>query len=217
MKKQIYGASLALAACAVIFTSRGAIAQGTGIGQPTSAESLKVDLEAESSSIYDALKQIFKQTKLSFTIDESLRSLKVTAHLTQVPFRIALDKLLKSTSVALTCSQEDGVYVVKVSTDQSIPSVALDTNNIQHSDHPDSSRSTVRLIRVYNLSDLDIVQAFGGTILNLGYIPSLSGGTSQNQRSGQTGSFFQGGENLTGTGHGNVIVTSGSSSAGAKP
>lgn len=217
MKKLICVVALAFAASAVIFTSGSAIAQGTGITQPPAAELLKVDLEAESSTLYDALKQIFKQTKFSFTIDESLKSVKVTAHLTQVPFRIALDKLLKSTSLTLSCNQEDGVYVVKIGADQNAPSVFLDVTNVQRVDHPESSRSTIRLIRVYNLSDLDIVQAFGGTILNLGYIPGNGGGTSQNQRGGQSGSFFQGGENLTGTGHGNVIVGSGSSAGGAKP
>src|SRR3974390_1309441 len=74
--------------------------------------SKKIDLDLESTNLYYGLKLLFSQVKANFTIDESLKSLTVTAHLTQVPFRIALETLLKSTSTPLTYRVENGIYSV---------------------------------------------------------------------------------------------------------
>src|SRR5258706_6487854 len=76
-------------------------------GALTAQQNKKIDLDLESTNLYYALKLLFSQVKANFTIDESLKSLTVTAHLSQVPFRVALETLLKSTSTPLTYKVEN--------------------------------------------------------------------------------------------------------------
>jgi hypothetical protein len=123
-----------------------------------------------------------------------------------VPFRTALETLLKSTSAALTYKLENGIYSVFPKVEEP-PAKEEPDNAVVINRASDVAR--IHLIRVYNVSDLDIVQAFGGTILNIGLIPGFGrGGTppGQNQRGQQNTGLFEGGENMYGTGHGSVIV-----------
>ncbi len=186
--------------------------------QSTGIEKQKVSLDLESSSLYSALKLLFSQVKCSFTLDESLKGLTVSAHFTDVPFRTALNTLLKSTSTPLTYRLEDGIYSVGPKVDQpaqidggnlsNIDSVYI--SNMKDPANIGTDVPKVRMIRVYNVSDLDIVQVFGGTILNIGLIPLFGqGGTpaGQNKAAQQnTNGFFDQGKNMIGTGHGKIIV-----------
>jgi hypothetical protein len=110
------------------------------------------------------------------------------------------------TSTALTYKVASGVYSVIPKVDNSPIRVDPVSAAVNISD----SVARVRLIRVYNVSDLDIVQAFGGTILNIGIIPGFGFGgvaSGQNQRGLQNNGLFEGGKNMFGTGHSDVIVT----------
>lgn len=177
-------------------------------------EKQKVSLDLESTSLYYGLKLLFTQVKCNFTINESLRALTVTAHFTDVPFRVALETLLKSTSTSLTYNVENGIYSVSVKVDE--PPVRVEPG-VNGPMNVTSDVARIDMIRIFNVSDLDIVQAFGGTIINIGLIPGFGGAASgQNRSAQQKGSgFFEGGENLIGTGHGSVIVVT--PPAGAKP
>jgi type II secretory pathway component GspD/PulD (secretin) len=180
--------------------------EGKG-SQSAVVEKQKISIDLESSSLYYALKLLFSQVKANFTIDESLKSLVVTAHFTDVPFRTALETLLKSTSTALTYTLENGIYSVSPKVEE--PPIVEDSNNAVAA-NISNDIPKIHTIQVYNVSDLDIVQAFGGTILNIGLIPRFGQGgapAGQNQRAQQNSNgFFDQGENMIGTGHGKIIV-----------
>ena len=175
--------------------------------QSVSIEHMKISLDVESASLYDALKLVFTQVKCNFTLDQSLKGLTVTAHLTDVPFKIGLETLLKSTSTPLTYRVESAVYSVVRKQDE--PAIVLDPVTTRARVNG-SAVKTVQLIRVYNVSDLDIVQAFGGTIINIGLIPGfgVSGAAAGRAQNQTTNPLLSGGQNMFGNGHGSVIVTS---------
>src|SRR5436305_550317 len=90
-------------------------------GGTTDPANKKIDLDLESSNLYYGLKLLFSQVKANFVIDDSLKSLTVTAHLTQVPFRVALETLLKSTNTPLTYTVDNGIYNVKPKVEEQNP------------------------------------------------------------------------------------------------
>lgn len=107
---------------------------GNGKGQETTQAdptNTKIDLDLESSNLYYGLKLLFSQIKANFTIDESLKSLTVTAHLSQVPFRVALETLLKSTSTPLTYKVENGIYSVVPKVEEAPPRATGDRPDVR--------------------------------------------------------------------------------------
>ncbi|HLK61060.1 MAG TPA: hypothetical protein VKU00_31130, partial [Chthonomonadaceae bacterium] len=102
--------ALSLTALPVVANAQNQDNDPTASGAKEDAANKKVNLELESTNLYYALKLLFAQIKANFVIDESLRSLTVTAHLTQVPFRVALETLLKSTNTPLTYTVDNGIY-----------------------------------------------------------------------------------------------------------
>jgi hypothetical protein len=132
----------------------------------------KIDLDLESTNLYYGLKLLFSQVKANFTIDESLKSLTVTAHLTQVPFRVALETLLKSTSTPLTYKVENGIYSVVPKVEEAPP-----VEEEKGSTGPATTSGGYKygMIRPNQMSAIDIVQAFGGHIVSVGYDPRAYG------------------------------------------
>jgi len=205
MKSGIKGiVVICLLFCGSLAAPTKVVAQGSGGTQTGGVDKQSVSLDLESSSLYYGLKLLFTQAKCNFTIDESLKSLTVTAHLTDVPFRIALETLLKSTSMPLTYKLENGIYSVIPKIEE--PLLKVDTGGAAPA-NKSSEVARIRLVRVHNVSDLDIVQALGGTILNIGLIPGFGAGTAQNRPTQQNpASIFAGGQNTYANGHGSVIV-----------
>src|SRR5580700_9965726 len=146
---------------------------GGGTGGANDPANKKIDLDLESTNLYYGLKLLFSQVKANFTIDESLKSLTVTAHLTQVPFRVALETLLKSTSTPLTYKVENGIYSVVPKVEEAAP--APETDNKEAPGTGANGGYKFGLIRPSNLSATDIVQAFGGHLVNVGYNPAAYG------------------------------------------
>ncbi len=146
---------------------------GGGAGGANDSANKKIDLDLESTNLYYGLKLLFSQVKANFTIDESLKSLTVTAHLTQVPFRVALETLLKSTSTPLTYKVENGIYSVVPKVEET----ALAPDASTTTEPPPSVNGGYKYgtIRPMNLSAADIVQAFGGHVVNVGYNASAYG------------------------------------------
>ncbi len=157
---------LAVVALASVPTQAYAQDSGDGSGSQSDSANKKIDLDLESTNLYYGLKLLFSQVKANFTIDESLKSLTVTAHLTQVPFRVALETLLKSTSTPLTYKVENGIYSVVPKAEEAAPEEEPKTTN-----EPTTTNGGYKygVIRPYNLSAADIVQAFGGHVVNVGY------------------------------------------------
>jgi len=186
---------------------------GNGKGQETTQAdptNTKIDLDLESSNLYYGLKLLFSQIKANFTIDESLKSLTVTAHLSQVPFRVALETLLKSTSTPLTYKVENGIYSV-------VPKVEEAPPERQATDQTFEPKGgggyKYGIIHPANLSATDLVTAFGGNIVNIGYdknAASYGSGGLGGGSGGGMGSGLGGGSNFGSGGLG-----SGSSSYGS--
>lgn len=205
MKQISFGvATVGIMLCGLLAIPIRAVAQGADGSQTAGLEKQKVSLDLESSNLYYGLKLLFSQVKCNFTIDESLKGLTVTAHFTDVPFRIALESLLKSTSTPLTYKIENNIYSVSTKLEEP---PAKEESGISVPVNKGSDVAKIDLVRIHNISDLDIVQAFGGTILNIGLFGQGGNSAAQNQRGRQNnGGFFEGGENMYGTGHGSVIV-----------
>lgn len=174
----------------------------------------KIDLDLESTNLYYGLKLLFSQVKANFTIDESLKSLTVTAHLTQVPFRVALETLLKSTSTPLTYKVENGIYSV-------VPKVEEATQP-ELTPGADGKEPTAGggykfgMIRPNNLSATDIVMAFGGNVVNIGYQQSSygQGGLGGGQGGGMNGGGMGMGGGMGGFGGGGGGLGGGGGSFG---
>ena len=81
-------------------------------GSEASNQAIKLDLE--NTDLYSALKLLFAQIKANYTLDPSLRQIPVTAHLNGIPFRIALDQILRGANspVPLTYRVESGIYTI---------------------------------------------------------------------------------------------------------
>jgi hypothetical protein len=168
-------AALTLSLVGGLATALPAYAQDPGQEASSGANdpaNKKIDLDLESTNLYYGLKLLFSQVKANFTIDESLKSLSVTAHLTQVPFRTALETLLKSTSTPLTYKVESGIYSV-------VPKVEDTAPTQEPTKEPDAPLGAggykYGFIHPVNLSAVDIVTAFGGRIVNVGYNMSSFG------------------------------------------
>jgi len=152
----------------------------------------KIDVDLESTNLYYGLKLLFSQVKANFTIDESLKSLTVTAHLTQVPFRIALETLLKSTSTGLTYKIENGIYSV-VPKQETVVDVKLDDPQPGNAPVNPNGGFKFGIIRTNNIDAMSIVQAFGGHIVTVGYSPPTFGQGGLGAGNGQSGGLGAGG------------------------
>lgn len=188
---------MAVAFLVLSFTATHSYAQDNGTKQSSQTEVMnhKVNLDLESSNLYYGVKLLFSQVKVDFTIDESLKNLTVTAHLTDVPFRIALETLLKSTSTPLTYKVENGIYSVMPKVEDA---AAIETQDGTPRETHSGDGYKLGIIRTNNLSATDIVQAFGGNIVTLGGSYGNGGlgggnGTGQNGQGGNRGGGFGGG------------------------
>jgi len=110
-------ACVSLTAVGLFAIPMGAHAQDAPGNDPASGSDVSnqpIKLDLENADLYSALKLLFAQIKANYTLDPSLRQLPVTAHLSNVPFRIALDTLLRSVNspVPLTYKVESGIYSI---------------------------------------------------------------------------------------------------------
>lgn len=110
-----YGFAL-LAGVALMLPLSGR-AQETPGTDPTSSSEISnqpIRLDLENADLYSAMKLLFAQIKANYTLDPTLRQSPVTAHLSNVPFQIALDTLLRSVNspVPLTYRVESGIYSI---------------------------------------------------------------------------------------------------------
>src|SRR5579871_863396 len=168
--------ALGLTALPVVANAQTQDNDQTASGAKEDAANKKVNLELESTNLYYALKLLFAQIKANFVIDESLRSLTVTAHLTQVPFRVALETLLKSTNTPLTYTVDNGIYNVKPKAEEPNEPQSTDTGTKEPELKSDGSR--IQKIHSTSLSfnAIDIVQAFGGKVITVGNVGQFGNG-----------------------------------------
>lgn len=125
-----------------------------------------IDLDLESANLYDALAALFKNAKANYLLDPVVKQSVVTAHFHQIPLRVALEILLKSSGKSLTYRYENSVFSVvpKIETPAEPPLVSPEP------DVPERYASNHRVYKIrseellYNA--IDIVTWLGGTILN---------------------------------------------------
>ena len=68
------------------------------------------NIQADNASLGSVLKMLARHAKVSITIDPSLLNVPLTASLRNVPFRVALDTVLKASVRPATYRVENGVY-----------------------------------------------------------------------------------------------------------
>ncbi len=106
-------ATLSLTALGLLAMPGGARAQdppvdpAAGANDPTTK---KISLDLESTNLYSALKLLFGHINANYFLDPTLKNAEVSVHLHDVPFRVALDTLVKSTGLPLTWKFEDNIY-----------------------------------------------------------------------------------------------------------
>ncbi len=169
-----------------------------GTDQTTLNENKLVTLDLEGVDLYQGLTLLFKQAKVQYSLDNSLRGTLVTMHVKQ-PFKRALEAVLKASGLPITYQYVDGVYSV-------IPIVETPETPIAEDNTPERPK-TKRFVRIpiYNLNAIDIASFLGGRILHfvdayspqyVGFNPfaggmGMSGGGGGN-RGGGAGGFGNG-------------------------
>lgn len=97
--------------CAFPHVSR---AQDPPADQKTETKNLadkRVTLKVEEVSLTAAIKMLMKSVGADFMIDPALRDAYVTANLTNIRLGVALDTLMKVSSIPAEYRVEDGVYI----------------------------------------------------------------------------------------------------------
>lgn len=189
-----------------------------GTDQTLLNESKIVSLDLEGVDLYQALTLLFKQAKVQYSLDNSLRGTLVTMHVKQ-PFKRALEATLKASSLPITYQYQDGVYSV-------VPIVEAPETPVADEPAPDAKKS-VRFtrIRISNLNGIDIVSFLGGRVLHftdgfrsqfVGFNPfsggaggGLGGGTGGGAAGGFGGGGGAGGLGSFGGGQGSNTFTTG--------
>ena len=171
------------AAAALVLTSGPALAQESG-AQPGASK--RTSLKVDSADLRAALKMLFDSAGLNYSLEQSVRG-TVTVSLYKIPFRTALESLLRSTESAapLTYRIEDGVYHIS-------PKIDLD---ISDGGEPELVTQPVRDTRrkvgkiALNWADVrDVVNAFGGSMIE-SRAGQLGGGGFGNGFGGFGGGF----------------------------
>ncbi len=91
------------------------LAQGGGQTDPTQR---RVTVKYEQADVRFVLKQLFDSVGVSYTLDPNVQG-TVTVSLTDVPFTVALDNILRPLN--LTYRVENGVYFVTVRQPEEVP------------------------------------------------------------------------------------------------
>jgi type II secretory pathway component HofQ len=200
MRNLKLGNRMNVAAIAVVI-ALAALPFGALAQSPTLAGNKRVTLNVENGDLRYALKLLFTSAGMNYTLDQAVSG-SVTVSLSDVPFRTALESLLRSTHSVnpLTYRVEDGVYSIfpkKEVPDK--PEIVIEG--------PTADAPKSRIVKItLNFADAeDITKAFGGTVLrsrfggNMGAILDGNKGVS-NFGSGQNGN--NGFHNGSGLGNG---------------
>src|SRR5437870_5752019 len=111
----------------------------------------RVTLNLENADLRYALKLLFNSVGANFTLDAFAQG-TVTVALRDVPFKTALESLLRSTSTQnpLTYRVEDGVYYITVKKDETI----VEVDPITEAPVPPKSRITKIQLNYVSIDDL---------------------------------------------------------------
>ncbi len=107
----------------------------------------KVTLNFENADIRYALKMLFNMVGVNYLLDENVQG-AVTASLTDVTFRVALENILRTTQsqVPLTYRVQDGVYTVSLKQQELDQTTGTTTTETQE---PEKKSRTVKIVVNY--------------------------------------------------------------------
>ena len=158
----------------------------------------KVSLDLEQTNLYSALKLLFGHINANYFLDPSLKNSEVSVHLRDVPFKIVLDTLIKSTGLPITWKFEDNIYrIVPKEVETANP-----TENGTDATKPVEDEKAAKFVIIsrdtFAFDGLSIAEALGGKsfsilprVFDYNPYPGSSSGGGGNQGGG--GSGFGGG------------------------
>src|SRR5258708_30858200 len=156
-RKSVIWSAAAAVVMSVCFSGTRALAQDPKAADVTTK---KVTLNLENADLRYALKLLFTSAGVNYTLDQAVQG-TVTVALTDVQFRTALESVLRSTqSVSpLTYRVEDSVYIITPKVE------VVETAGNPPDEVKPEPKSRIQKIQL-NFADVyDIVQAFGGTMI----------------------------------------------------
>ncbi|MCL6535174.1 MAG: hypothetical protein K6U77_03805, partial [Armatimonadetes bacterium] len=158
---------LILAAIAVLVAAQASPLLAQQGGDPTQR---RVTVKYDQADVRFVLKQLFDSVGVSYTLDPNVQG-TVTVSLTDVPFTVALDNILRPLN--LTYRVESGVYFVTVRQPEETP-IAPDVDTT-------TPEEGVRLnlpekVQLNYASPTLIAALLGGTLINYAQYELQSGG-----------------------------------------
>lgn len=157
------------------------------LAQDDAVMNKRVDLKLEQAGVRQALKQLFDSVGVSYNIDSAVDG-EVTVSLRDVPFRVALDNVLKAVNA---------VYRVESGVFQIVPRVESDVAVTPTGTEPTTPETTARLqlpvrIQLEYASPYQIAQVLGANVAQIGGIWEFQNGGGFGQ-GGFGGGMGQGG------------------------
>ena len=154
----------------------------------------KVSLDLESTNLYSALKLLFGHINANYYLDPSLKNAEVSVHLHDIPFKIVLDTLVKSTGLPLTWKFEDNIYrIVPKETEITGAPETGATTDPAAADAEKTSKFVIISRDTFSFDGVGIAEALGGKSFSIlprifDYNPfSGQGGGQGGQQGGQQG------------------------------
>lgn len=90
-------------------------------GNTTRLANKKVTLQMDEASLLSAIRAVMKSVDADFTVDPALRDARVTVSLTNIRLGLALDLLMKVSTIPATYHVEDGVYQFELRKEEASP------------------------------------------------------------------------------------------------
>ncbi len=128
-------------------------ANGTA-GAQTNIADKRVSIDAEDATLASVITTLMRSVGANYTLDNSLRQIRVTAHLHDLPLNTTLDVLLRSVAPPTTYRVENGIYRFGPRVEPSAPAaegVAAPENGL--------NTSGIRHIQVARVNFIDAAEA----------------------------------------------------------
>jgi type II secretory pathway component HofQ len=128
-----------------------------GSGQDISSKRVSINLE--NAEIRYVVKLLFQSVGVNYVLDQSLQGIYVTVSLNDVPFRTALESILRASSqTPLTYRVENGIYIISPKQEtQETP-----TGKEEKTEETSKPKTRFQKIQVNHADAVSLAYAFGG-------------------------------------------------------
>ncbi len=150
-----------------------ALSQQNGNSASTDFNSKKVSIDVESGDIRFAIKLLFQSLEVNYTIAPDVQG-PITVHLKDVPFKTALESMLKTSSVPLTYRVEAGIYSISVKNESAAATIESSKDDREDAVVNRKSDKIVTSIKLNFADPEDIAKFFGGSV----FITKFGGSTA---------------------------------------